>query len=107
MLTGSFPEVDEFVKTSPWGIEHTITFHEYWLDDEPGWSVLFMADPTAGDEVEGLVYAYGPGKKRGALVALAPKRRIYETNDLLREDAAHRDLRDLARLLERFPEGAL
>jgi hypothetical protein len=47
----------------------------------------------------------GPGQERAAVIGVAPKRRVYEINDLLRDTAANRDLRDLARLLQRFPEG--
>ena len=107
MLIGSFSGVDDFVKTTPWGIEHAVTFHEYTLDGERGWSVLLMVDPIGSLDAEGLVYAYGPGKQRAALVGLATKRRVYETNDLLREGASQRDVRDLARLLQRFQDGVL
>jgi hypothetical protein len=107
MLVGSFSDVDDVVKTAPWGTEHSVTFHEYRLDGERGWSLFVMADPLAGDDVEGLVYAVRPGRERAAVIGLAPKRRVYEIDDLLRDTAAVRDIRDLARLPERFQDGIL
>jgi hypothetical protein len=107
MVVGSFSDVDDVVKTTPWGTEHSVTFHEYTLDGERGWSLFIMVDPTAGDAAEGLVYAVGPGRKRAAVIGMAEKRRGYEANDLLRDTATVRDLHDLARLLQRFPDGIL
>jgi hypothetical protein len=107
MLVGSFSDVDDIVKTTPWGTEHAVTFYEYMLDGEPGWSLFLMVNPLAGDDAEGLVYAVGPGRERAAVIGLAPKRRVYEINDLLRDAAANRDLRDLARLLQRLQDGIL
>jgi hypothetical protein len=76
------------------------------MESEAGHSSI-MVDPTAGDDAEGLVYAVGPGRERAADIGMAEKRRIYQADDLLRDTAAVRDLRDLARLLQRFPDGIL
>jgi hypothetical protein len=43
-----------------------------------------MADPNAGDDVEGLVYAISPDWKREAVIGIAPRRRVYELDELLR-----------------------
>lgn len=102
MLVGSVSEVENILNTAPWGTEHCVTWHEYRLDGERGWSLFMIADPIANDDAEGLVYALGPGRKRAALIGMAQKRRVYETNDMLRDTAKVRDLRDLARLLQRF-----
>jgi hypothetical protein len=107
MLIGSFADVDDIVKTCPWGVEHTVTFHEYTLDGKDGWSVFIMVDPGGGEDVEGLVYAYDASKQHAAVIGLAPLRRVKEINDLLRDTAATRDLRDLARLLQRSKDGIL
>ena len=102
MLVGSLSEVDDVVKTAPWGAEQMVTVGRGQLDGERGWSLFIMADTTAGDDVEGLVYAVSPDKKRAAVIGLAPMGRVYELDKLLRDITTGRlDLRQVARLLQR------
>ena len=72
------------------------------LDGEYRWSLFIKADPTAGDDVEGLVYAVSHDRKRAAVVGLAPKGRVYEVAELLRDTTTDGlDLREVARQLQR------
>lgn len=81
-------------------------FYEYSLAEGPGWSVMLMADPVDKESSEGLS-SRCPDKERAAPVCLAPKRSVSGIDELLRRDAARRDLRDLARQLQRFLDGML
>jgi hypothetical protein len=110
---GSLDDVGDVVKTAPWGTEQQVAVRRCRLDGELGWSLFIMADPTAGDDVEALVWAVSPDKKRAAVIGLAPRGRVYELDERVYElDERLRnttpgglDLREVAQLLQRFPEG--
>jgi hypothetical protein len=107
MVIGSLSDVDDVVKTAPWGMEQSVAVRRCRLDGEYPWSLFFMADPNAGDDVEGLVYAVSPDKKRAAVIGIAPRRRLYELDELLRDiTTGSLDLREVARLLQRPWKGA-
>jgi hypothetical protein len=100
MVVGSVSDVDDVVKTAPWGMEQYVGVRKWRFDGEPGWSLFIRVDPNAGDNVAGLVYAVGPGRKRAAVIGLAQKDRVYEIWERLRDATAGPDLREMARLLE-------
>jgi hypothetical protein len=105
MLIGTMEEVDAFLHTTPWGMEHTIGFYNWVLDGEPGWSVLLMSDPT-DPESEGIVFSFGRGKQRAALVGCSSYRRLQQLEQETRDRPAQ-DLRELALMLKRYLTGAL
>ena len=105
MLVGSMEEVDAFLHTTPWGMEQTIGFYNWVLDGEEGWSVLLMSDPTNLDS-EGIVFAYGPGKQRAALVGCSSFRKVRELEKVTRRRQVQ-DLRELALMLKRDLTGSL
>jgi hypothetical protein len=59
MVVGSVSDVDDVVKTAPWGMEQYVGVRKWRFDGEPGWSLFIRVDPNAGDNVAGLVYAVG------------------------------------------------
>jgi hypothetical protein len=66
-----------------------------------------MADPNAGHDVEGLVYPVSPDRKRAAVIGIAPTRRVYELDELLRDiTTGSLGLRVVAPLLQRPWKGA-
>jgi hypothetical protein len=68
------------------------------LDGEYHWSLFIKADPTAGDDVEGLIYAVSHDRKLAAVIGLAPKGRVCEVAELLRDTTTGGlDLREVAR----------
>jgi hypothetical protein len=73
MLVGSLDDVDDVVKTAPPGIEEYVAPRRCRPDGDYRWSLFIMADPNAGDDVEGLVYAVSHDRKRAAVIGLAPR----------------------------------
>jgi hypothetical protein len=101
MLVGSLSDVDDVVKTAPWGIDEYVAVRKCRLDGEYGWSLFILTDPNAGHDVEGLVFAVARDKKRAAVIGLAPRRRLYEIVEQLRDTTGGLDLRKVAGLLQR------
>ena len=106
MLVGSLSDVDDVDKTAPWGTEQYVAVRRCRLGDELGWSLFIRADINAGDDVEGLVYAVGPGRKRAAVIGIAPRGRVYEIWERQGGTGGSLDLREVARLLQRPSKGA-
>jgi hypothetical protein len=106
MLVGSLDDVDDVVKTAPWGTEQYVGVRKHRLDGERGWSLFFMADPNAGDDVEGLDNAVGPVRKRAAVIGIAQRGRVYEIWERLGGTGGSLDLREVGRLLQRPWKGA-
>jgi hypothetical protein len=106
MVVGSRSDVDDVVKTAPWGTEQYVAVRRCRLDGELGWSLFIRADINAGDNVEGLVYAVAPDRKRAAVIGLAARGRIYEIDKRLRNTTTGGlDFREVARLLQRPYQG--
>jgi hypothetical protein len=105
MLVGTMEEVDAFLHTTSWGTEQTVGFYNWVLDGEAGWSVLLMSDPMNLDS-EGIVFAYGPGKQRAALVGCGSYRRVQQLEKETRSRPVQ-DLRELALMLKRYLTGSL
>ena len=105
MLVGSMQEVDAFLHTTPWGMEQTIGYYNWVLDGEAGWSVMLHSVPQDQD-CEGIVYAYGPGKVRGALVGCGSYNRVHQLSRET-ESRPNQDLRELALMLMRDLTGSL
>jgi hypothetical protein len=84
------------------GIDEYVAVRKCRLDGEYGWSLFILTDPNAGHDVEGLVVAVAPDKKRAPVIGLAPRRRLYEIVERLRDTTpGGLDLREVARLLQR------
>ena len=106
MFNGTYDDLADLLRTAPWGTEHTVSFNTYALDQDRGWSVFVLADPT-DDESEGIVYAYDGGKRRAVIVGIAKAKTALAADSVLGEAASGRDLRALAKLLHRSDESGL